>query len=78
MNQHEQKEITKEINENYPSLHAFQNVNAIDVVKRGCSKGNGILEITKLISDETAGIGDSYNDLEMFKVVNQSFTLRHL
>ena len=40
------KEITKEINENYPSLHAFQNVNAIDVVKRGCSKGNGILEIS--------------------------------
>ena len=70
------KEITKEINENYPSLHAFQNVNAIDVVKRGCSKGNGILEITKLISDETAGIGDSYNDLEMFKVVNQSFTFK--
>ena len=57
------KEITKEINENYPSLHAFQNVNAI-------------LEITKLISDETAGIGDSYNDLEMFKVVNQSFTFK--
>lgn len=51
-------------------------VNAIDVVKRGCSKGNGILEITKLISDETAGIGDSYNDLEMFKVVNQSFTFK--
>ena len=37
---------------------------------------NGILEITKLISDETAGIGDSYNDLEMFKVVNQSFTFK--
>ena len=47
------------------------------LLKEG-SKGNGILEITKLISDETAGIGDSYNDLEMFKVVNQSFTLRHL
>ena len=70
------KEITDEINKDYPSLHAFQNVNAIDVVKKGCSKGNGILEITKLISDETAGIGDSYNDLEMFKVVNQSFTFK--
>ena len=71
-----QFEITDEINKDYPSLHAFQNVNAIDVVKKGCSKGNGILEITKLISDETAGIGDSYNDLEMFKVVNQSFTFK--
>lgn len=70
------KEITDEINKDYPSLHAFQNVNAIYVVKKGCSKGNGILEITKLISDETAGIGDSYNDLEMFKVVNQSFTFK--
>ena len=72
------KEIAKEINENYPSLHAFQNVNAIDVVKRGCSKGNGILEITKLISDETAGIGDSYNDLEMFEKADHAYTFNRV
>jgi len=70
------KEITDEINNDYPVLHAFQNVNAIDIVKRGCSKGQGILKLEVLISDETAGIGDSYNDLEMFKVVDYSFTFK--
>lgn len=70
------KEITDEINKYYPSLHAFQNVNAIDVVKKGCSKGQGILKLEELINDETAGIGDSYNDLEMFKVVDHSFTFK--
>lgn len=68
------KEITDEINKDYPMLHAFQNVNAIDIVKKGCSKGQGILKLKELMTDETAGIGDSYNDLEMFKVVSQSFT----
>ena len=70
------KEITEEINKDYPLLHAFQNVNAIDIVKKGCSKGQGILKLEELINDETAGIGDSYNDLEMFKVVDYSFTFK--
>ena len=52
----------------------MQNVDAIDVVKKGCSKGQGILRLKELITGETAGIGDSYNDLEMFKVVDYSFT----
>ena len=51
-------------------------VNAIDIVKKGCSKGQGILKLEELINDETAGIGDSYNDLEMFKVVDHSFTFK--
>ena len=33
-------------------------------------------ELEELINDETAGIGDSYNDLEMFKVVDHSFTFK--
>ena len=70
------KEITAEVNKDYPLLHAFQNVNAIDIVKKGCSKGQGILKLEELINDETAGIGDSYNDLEMFKVVDHSFTFK--
>lgn len=68
------KEITDEINRDYPLLHAFQNVDSIDVVKKGCSKGQGILRLKELITEKTAGIGDSYNDLEMFKVVDYSFT----
>lgn len=68
--------ITHEINERYPMLQAFQNVNAIDIVKRGCSKGEGILKLKELINKTTAGIGDSYNDLEMFRVVDESFTFK--
>lgn len=70
------QEITNEINDRYLTLHAFQNVNAIDIVKRGCSKGEGILKLKELINKETAGIGDSYNDLEMFRVVDYSFTFK--
>ena len=39
----------------YVNFQAFQNVNAIDVVKKGCSKGQGILKLEELINDETAG-----------------------
>ena len=34
------------------------------------------MTLEELINDETAGIGDSYNDLEMFKVVDHSFTFK--
>ena len=40
----------------YPVLHAFQNVNAIDIVKKGCSKGQGILKLEELITDETTNV----------------------
>ena len=49
----------------------------IDIVRKGCSKGTGI----KIIKDyyhleKVAGIGDSYNDLPMLKVVDTAFTFK--
>ena len=74
-------EITKkaclEINQKYHEIEGFQNRNSIDIVRKGCSKGTGI----KIIKDyyhleKVAGIGDSYNDLPMLKVVDTAFTFK--
>ena len=58
-------------------VEGFQNRNSIDIVRKGCSKGTGI----KVIKDyyhleKVAGIGDSYNDLPMLKVVDTAFTFK--
>lgn len=69
------KQITKEINDKYDDVVAYQNVNSIDVVCKECSKGNGILKLKELLEiDYIAGVGDSYNDLPMLDVVDTSFT----
>lgn len=59
------------------SIACYQNVNDIDMVARGCSKGTGIQELREhlAISEEQCYvIGDSYNDIEMLKAVPHSFT----
>lgn len=66
-----------EINQKYQEVEGFQNRNSIDIVRKGCSKGTGI----KIIKDhyqleKMAGIGDSYNDLPMLKVVDTAFTFK--
>ncbi len=69
------EQITKEINEKYEIVDAYQNVDSIDIVYKGCSKGVGILKLKELLHIENiAGIGDSYNDLPMLDVVDTSFT----
>lgn len=56
---------------------AYRNSYFIDVVPRGCSKGNGV----KLIADmmnldfkDVYTIGDSFNDLSMFEITKNSFS----
>lgn len=69
------KEICSQINQDYPSLIAFQNKENIDIVKKGCSKGIGIKIIKeKMHLDKIAAIGDSYNDIPMLQVADLSFT----
>ena len=69
--------ICQNINQNFEALEGFQNKNSIDIVKRGCSKGNGVQRIKELLHiDDMAGIGDSYNDIPMLKIVNYSFTFK--
>ncbi len=64
-----------EINENIPEVEAFQNKQYMDVVKRGCSKGNAILKLKDVLGlDYVAGIGDSYNDIPMLESADCAFT----
>lgn len=75
----EDNEITKEhnchINQKYPALQGFQNENSIDIVTKGCSKGNALKKIKEFYQiSSLAGIGDSYNDLPMLESVDIAFT----
>lgn len=49
--------------------------NVIDIVSKGISKGTGVKAIKKHFNaDKMLGIGDSYNDLPLFKASDYSFT----
>lgn len=64
-----------DVNERYPLLSGYQNNNSIDIVVKGVSKGTGVKAIKKHFNaDEMFGIGDSYNDLPLFKASDYSFT----
>lgn len=57
---------------------AFVNMNHVDVVPKGCSKGSGIGIVRRAFSvREMYGIGDSYNDLPFLKSVDHPYTLVH-
>lgn len=63
------------INQKYPLIEGFQNKNAIDIVSKGCSKGQAVCFVKEYYQiDSMAGIGDSYNDITLLKAVDQSFT----
>ena len=69
------KRISAAINEKFPSLSAFQNVDWIDVARKGVSKGHAIEIIKEHCGySEIAGIGDSYNDIPLLKSSSCSFT----
>lgn len=68
-------EITSQINQKYNDVQAFQNIDSIDIVAKGCSKGAAILKLKELFClKKVAGIGDSYNDLSMLEITDTSFT----
>lgn len=67
--------ICKEIKYYFHELDAFQNKCYIDVVKKGCSKGNAVRKVKELLGLELiAGIGDNYNDISMLEAADVSFT----
>lgn len=68
--------LTNEINEKYPQdLAAYQNVNWLDVVHAGVSKGNGAKQAKALLhADLLGGIGDSFNDIPLLEAADVAFT----
>ena len=74
-NEVQAQRICKELNYYYHELEAFQNKEYIDIVKKGCSKGNAVKKIKEILNlDMIAGIGDSYNDIPMLESADISFT----
>ena len=68
-------EIEEEIRRDYKQVSVYQNNGCVDVVEKGCSKGEGINILKKLLNiNEVSGIGDSYNDLPMLEMARPSFT----
>lgn len=56
------------------------NTHFVDVVPKGCTKGNGVRQLLKLIHediDEVYAIGDSFNDLSMLREATYGYTFHH-
>lgn len=75
------KQSTDTINKKYGNyIEAYQNNQHIDLVAKGCSKGNGIKIIQdyfQLKDSQVHVIGDSWNDLPMLDVVEKSYTFTY-
>lgn len=70
--------ICQQLNQTYIEIDAFQNNEFIDIVKKGCSKGNALKTLANYYKiDAIAGIGDSFNDIPMLTVSNPSFTFTY-
>lgn len=71
--------LCQQVNETYKDiLIAYQNVDGIDIVSAGCSKGKGLKILKeKLNIDFMCGIGDSYNDVSMLISADRSFTFNY-
>ncbi len=68
--------LTNEINARFlNALEAFQNVNWLDVVHMGVSKGNGAKSAKEMMhADILGGIGDSFNDIPLLEAADVAFT----
>lgn len=73
--------ICSKINTEYrENCIAFRNTKYIDVVPIGCSKGNAVKFVCdkeNISSENVYTIGDSFNDVSMFKIAENSFTFTH-
>jgi Cof subfamily protein (haloacid dehalogenase superfamily) len=74
-------EINKFIRNNYEMFESARSDNVIEVTAYGCSKGNGLIQYFKSTDadkDDIYVVGDSGNDISMFKEFYQhSFCMSH-
>jgi len=67
--------IEIEVKEKYPEVSGFKNIDAIDVVAKGCSKGIAVNKVKQLLNaDYSYGIGDSYNDIPLIQEADCGIT----
>lgn len=66
---------TQKINQTFKEIEAFQNKDSIDIVPKGCSKGEALKRVKDYYQiTSLAGIGDSYNDIPMLTNVDIPIT----
>lgn len=74
--------ICYDINNEFSNyIVAYRNSYFIDVVPKGCSKGDGVSLIIKDLNinkENLYVIGDSYNDISMFRESENSFTFNNV
>lgn len=70
------QEAAAQINERYAGeLTAYVNLDSIDVVPAGCSKGTGLKRIAEHYGATLCGgMGDSFNDLALLDAADVSYT----
>ncbi|AYE34016.1 HAD-IIB family hydrolase [Clostridium septicum] len=76
------EEMKNEINKKYgDKIIAYRNDVYIDIVPVGCSKGHGVEYVAKVENLDKKSIytiGDSWNDLTMFNITDNSFTFNNV
>ena len=73
-NEFQAKNLCEKLKEQF-DVSALQNNKFVDIVAKGCSKGEALKFIKKYLHIQKVGaIGDSYNDLDMLLEADQSFT----
>lgn len=74
-------EVQEYVNQNF-RIEAQGTINQhyLDITPANCSKGTGLTNLAKLINEDliSYAIGDSYNDLSMFKDADYSYTFNHV
>lgn len=74
-------EVNKYIRQNYDSLEASWTGGFVEITPKGCAKANGIkkyLELKGIKEEEVMVVGDSGNDISMFKAFyDRSFCMAH-
>ncbi|WP_315081944.1 Cof-type HAD-IIB family hydrolase [uncultured Clostridium sp.] len=72
------EQIKDEIIEKYGEhVEAYRNQFFVDIVPKGCSKGNAlkrILKVEDISKDNLYVVGDSFNDVSMFNITHNSYT----
>lgn len=73
------QEAAAMVNERYAGIvTAYVNLASIDVVPAECSKGTGLLKAAEYFgATMTAGIGDSFNDLELLDAADVAYTFNN-
>ena len=69
------------INNNYGDyVECYRNTIFLDIVPKGCSKGEGVKRIKEMVDlnmDNVYTIGDSWNDDSMFEIKDKAFTFTY-